>query len=58
MIDNPPQHNATVIPLEQDPGTANPFTRAPMLYALALLVAEPALGISGISGWIDKIFAA
>lgn len=47
----------TVRPAETDPGGTNPFTRAPILYALALLVAEPALGLSGMETAIDSIFA-
>jgi hypothetical protein len=43
--------------VEADPGAINPFTRAPVLYALGLLVAEPALGLSGITAAIDTIFA-
>jgi hypothetical protein len=46
-----------VMPVETDPGAINPFTRAPMLYALALLVAEPALGLSGMEAVIDSVFA-
>lgn len=55
-----PARNAghfNVMPVETDPGATNPFTRAPMLYALGLLVAEPALGLSSISRAIDTIFA-
>lgn len=46
-----------VLPVETDPGPINPFTRAPGLYALALLVAEPTLGLSGLEAAIDTIFA-
>jgi hypothetical protein len=46
-----------VMPVETDPGSKNPFTRAPMLYALGLLVAEPALGLAGMEAAIDSIFA-
>ena len=47
-----------VLPIEKDPGDRSPFTRAPMLYGLMLLVAEPALGIDGVEAALDRIFAA
>jgi Family of unknown function (DUF5677) len=47
-----------VVPVETDPGPITPFTRVPMLYALALLVAEPALGLPGIQAAIDGVFAS
>jgi hypothetical protein len=43
--------------VESDPGQVNPFTRAPVLYALGLLVAEPALGLSGMECAIERIFS-
>lgn len=45
-----------VLPVEQDPGKHSPFTRAPMLYGLMLLVAEPALGLAGVEAALDRIF--
>jgi hypothetical protein len=47
-----------VLAVEQDPGERSPFTRAPLLYGLMLLVAEPALGIDGAETALDQIFAA
>jgi hypothetical protein len=47
-----------VLAVEEDPGERSPFTRAPMLYGLILLVAEPALGIEGVETALDRIFAA
>ena len=47
-----------VLAVEQDPGEHTPFTRAPMLYALMLLVAEPTLGLADIEAEVDRIFAA
>jgi hypothetical protein len=49
--------HCNVMLVETDPGLINPFTRAPMLYALGLLVAEPALGLAGMNAAIDRIFA-
>jgi hypothetical protein len=46
-----------VLPVEQDPGDRSPFTRAPMLYGLMLLVAGPGLGIEGVEADLDGIFA-
>jgi hypothetical protein len=37
-----------VLAVETDPGRFNAFTRAPMLYALGLLVAAAALDLSGL----------
>jgi hypothetical protein len=45
-----------VIPVETDPGCFNPFTRAPMLYALCLVVAEPTLDLRHIGAAVDAIF--
>jgi hypothetical protein len=47
-----------VLAVERDPGERSPFTRAPMLYGLMLLVAEPALGVEGVEAKLDRIFAA
>lgn len=47
-----------VLAVEQDPGERSPFTRAPMLYGLMLLVAEPALDVEGLEAALDQIFAA
>ena len=47
-----------VLTVEQDPGVHSPFTRAPMLYGLMLLVAESTLGIRGVEVALDQIFAA
>lgn len=47
-----------VLTVERDPGERTPFTRAPMLYALMLLVAEPTLDLDGIEAAVDRIFAA
>jgi hypothetical protein len=47
-----------VLPVEQDPGEHSPFTRAPMLYGLMLLVGEPALGVGDVEAALDRIFAA
>ncbi len=46
-----------VLPAEQDPGEHRPSARAPMLYGLMLLVAEPALGLAGVEAVLDRIFA-
>ena len=46
-----------VLAVEQDPGERSPFTRAPLLYGLMLLVAEPALGIEGVEAALGEIFA-
>lgn len=42
---------------EQGPGEHSPFTRAPMLYGLMLLVAEPALGVAAVEAALDRIFS-
>ena len=42
---------------ETDPGENNPFTRAPTLLALGLLVAQHALDLPGMDAAIDDIFA-
>jgi hypothetical protein len=42
---------------EADPGEGNAFTRAPFLYALGLLIAEHALGLSGLEACVDTIFS-
>lgn len=47
-----------VLAVERDPGERSAFTRAPMLYGLMLLVAEPALGLDGVEAALDQIFAA
>ena len=47
-----------VLAVEQDPGEHSPFTRAPLLYGLMLLVAEPALGLADAEAELDRIFAA
>jgi hypothetical protein len=57
VVDSREPDHFNVMRVEADPGAINPFTRAPVLYALGLLVAEPALGLSGITAAIDTIFA-
>lgn len=47
-----------VVTAETDPGENNAFTRASILYALGLIVAEPVLGWSGVSDAVDNLFAA
>jgi hypothetical protein len=46
-----------VLAVETDPGGFSSFTRAPMLYALGLLVAEAALALPGLAAAADAIFA-
>jgi hypothetical protein len=46
-----------VIAVETDPGRTNPFTRAPMLYALGILIAEQALDLPNMAMKVDAIFA-
>jgi Family of unknown function (DUF5677) len=46
-----------VLAVETDAGRLGPFTRAPMLYALCLLVAEAALDVRGMQAAADEIFA-
>ncbi len=58
VIDGPDAGHRRVLPVETDPGLRTPFTRAPLLYALGLLVVESALGLAGMAASIDAIFAA
>lgn len=47
-----------VIGVETDPGLHNAFTMAPVIYALALIFAEPMLGINGLQRAADEVFAS
>jgi hypothetical protein len=58
VIGGPPPASFQVQMEERDPGETNPFTQTPMIFALALLIAEHALGLAGMQGRIDAIFAA
>jgi hypothetical protein len=42
---------------ETDPGENNSFTRAPMLLALGLLVAQHVLDLPSMDAAIDEIYA-
>jgi hypothetical protein len=57
IINGPGPGQFQVLPVETDPGEFTPFTRTTMFYALALLVAESALGLAGMEREIDAIFA-
>ena len=46
-----------VIACETDPGPHSAFTMAPIVYALALIFAEPILGLAGLQRGVDDIFA-
>jgi hypothetical protein len=46
-----------VLPVERDPGDHSTFIRAPMLYGLMLLIAEPALGLGDVEGALERIFS-
>jgi hypothetical protein len=47
----------TVAAVESDPGEFNAFTMTPLIYAHALLLAEPMLGIEGLEPAVNDIFA-
>lgn len=57
VIGSSDRTSATVVPVEMDPGPTSPFTRAPILYALGLLVAEVALDLPGMERAVDGVFA-
>jgi hypothetical protein len=46
-----------VISVETDPGIHTAFTIAPVVYGMALMFAEPMLGISGLQRAADDVFA-
>jgi len=46
-----------VITCETDPGLHSAFTMAPIVYAIALIFAEPILGLARLQGGVDEIFA-
>ena len=46
-----------VISVETDPGPHSAFTIAPILYALALIVAEPMLGIRDLGRGVDAVLS-
>jgi hypothetical protein len=46
-----------VIEVETDPGQPNAFTMASVMYGLALIFAEPMLGIPGLQNAADDVFA-
>jgi hypothetical protein len=46
-----------VVTAETDPGPRNAFTMTSVIYALAVILAEPVLGIEGLRQAVDGVFA-
>ena len=55
IVDSVEPGKYVVLPVERDPGDANAFERAPIVFGLGLLVAEIALGLDGLSRKLGEI---